>query len=285
MAAHSEFDGEASDSHLPRDKRPRIESDSSKHLVGYRRAWENEFSWLVAVESDGNVTGMLCTLCKKHKTKNKYNHSTVWNSTPCTYFRKDTVRRHAKSVQHLDAVELETHRLAAERDGGIRQAFQSQLSLQKQAVTGAMQCLYWLVQSEIPHTTKYGSLVDAVQFMGCDHFKYLNHGDNAKYKSQRIIGEFLQIMAAQIEKEQLQDVLSSKFYSLMIDESTDVAVVNEMVVYARYIKNGKVTTTFMNICELFNGTADTIENTLVSYLENKGLSVSKWLALALMEPV
>ena len=72
-------------------------------------------------------------------------------------------------------------------------------------------------------------------------------------------------MATQIEKEKLQDVLSSKFYSLMIDESTDVAVVNEMVVYARYIKNGKVTTTFMKICELFNGTADTIENTLVSY--------------------
>jgi hypothetical protein len=116
----------------PGEKRPRI--DSSKHLVGYRRSWENDFPWLVAVESDGSVTGMMCNLCKRHNTRNKYNQSTVWSSTPCTYFRKDSLGRHEKS-------------------GGIRQAFQAQISLQKQAIKGAMQCLYWLVQSEIPHTT------------------------------------------------------------------------------------------------------------------------------------
>ena len=37
--------------------------------------------------------------------------------------------------------------------------------------------------SEIPHTTKYSSLVDAVQYMGCDYFKRLHHAENAKYKS------------------------------------------------------------------------------------------------------
>ena len=269
----------ASYNHPPGEKRPRIESDSSKHLVGYRRAWEKEFPWLVAVESGGTVTGMMCSVCKRHKTRNKYNQSTVWSSTPCTYFRKDSVGRHAKSAQHLEAVELETHRLAAGRSGGIRQAFQAQLSLQKQAIKGAMQCLYWLVQSEIPHTTKYSSIVDAVQFMGCDYFKHLNHGDNAKYKSQWIIGEFLQVMAVQIEKDQLQGALSSTYFSLMIDETMDVAVLNEMVIYARYIENGKVATSFLKICELFNGTADTIETTLVTYMEDKGLLVSKMVGL------
>ena len=38
---------------LPGEKRPRSESDSSKHLVEYRRMWERDFPWLVAVESDG----------------------------------------------------------------------------------------------------------------------------------------------------------------------------------------------------------------------------------------
>jgi hypothetical protein len=33
------------------------------------------------------------------------------------------------------------------RDGGIAQAFQSQVSFQHKAVKGAMQCLYWLVKS------------------------------------------------------------------------------------------------------------------------------------------
>ena len=117
-------------------KRPRIESDTSKHLVAYRASWENEFSWLSAVESDGQVTGMLCRLCQRHKTKNKFNQSSVWSSTPCVSFGKDVRRRHAKSDQHNSAVELESHRVAPERDGGILQAFQSQISLQHKATQG-----------------------------------------------------------------------------------------------------------------------------------------------------
>ena len=194
------------------------------------QSWE-EFSWLIAVETDGQITGMLCSLCKKHHTKNKYNQSAVWSSTPCTCVRKDIVRCHAKSAQHAGAVEMEAHHVAAARDGGVAQAFQVQTNLQKQAIKGAMQCLYWLVHSEIPHTTKYASLVNAVQYMGCDYFKSLNHAENARYRSQRIITEFLQIMAYQIKKEQLESILSSPFYSLMIDETTDVAVLNEMVIY------------------------------------------------------
>jgi len=95
-------------------------------------------------------------------------------------------------------------RVAAERNGGIAQAFQLQVTIQHKAVKGAMQCLYWLVKSEVSHTTKYGSLVDAVQYMGCDYFKHLKQAENAKCKSQRIISEFLQVIGTQLEEKQLQ---------------------------------------------------------------------------------
>ena len=42
-----------------------------------------------------------------------------------------------------------------------------------------------------------------------------------------------------------------------------------------YIGNGKVVTNFLKICEVFDGIADTIETTLVTYMEDKGLSVFK----------
>lgn len=54
----------------------------------------------------------------------------MWSSTPCISFRKDVLGRHAKSDQHKSAVELESYGIAAERDGEIAQAFQSQVSLQ-----------------------------------------------------------------------------------------------------------------------------------------------------------
>ena len=133
--------------------------------------------------------------------------------------RKDCVRRHSKSEQNQGAVELEKYILAAERDGDIPQALQMEISRQKKAVKGAMQCLYCLVLSEIPHTTKYSSLVDAVHFMGCDYFEHLHQGENAKYKSKRIIQEFLEILAWQIQEKQQQELSSSMFYSIMIDEA------------------------------------------------------------------
>ena len=68
--ASSDSEGGASSS--GQTKRPRLSQDTSKHLVGYGQLWENEFTWLIPVETDGLVTGILCRLCQRHKTKNKY---------------------------------------------------------------------------------------------------------------------------------------------------------------------------------------------------------------------
>ena len=54
-----------------------------------------------------------------------------------------------------------------------------------------------------------------------------------------------------IKQNQLDQLLSSPLYSVMIDKSTDVAVISEMVVYACYIKQGVVKTTFLRLSELF----------------------------------
>jgi hypothetical protein len=68
-------------------------------------------------------------------------------------------------TQHQDAIQREIYHEAAKHDGGIAQALELEVCHEKKAVKGAMQCLYWLVRSEIPHTTNYSSLVDAVRLM------------------------------------------------------------------------------------------------------------------------
>ena len=45
------------------------------------------------------------------------------------------------------------------------------------------------------------------------------------------------------------------------------------------ILSGKVATTFLKICELSNGTANTIETTLLSYIEENGLTTSRLTSL------
>ena len=51
-----------------------------------------------------------------------------------------------------------------------------------------MQCLYWLVKAEVPHTTQYSSLLKAVQF------EAFTSRDNAEYTSQRIVQEFFNVL-------------------------------------------------------------------------------------------
>ena len=88
----------------------------------------------------------------------------------------------------------------SQHTGGIQQAIENQMALNRSAVKVAMECLYWLVKSEIPQTTHYKNLSKAVEFMGCEALKHLNHGHNAKYTSQHIIQEFLQVIGDQMEQ-------------------------------------------------------------------------------------
>ena len=152
----------------------------------------------------------------------------------------------------------------------------SQLALNKSARKTAMQCPYWLVKSEVPHTTNYNSLIKAAEFMGCPQLKHLYHGENAKYSSQRTIQEFLKVIGEQIEQEILVNLLTSPLYSIMIDETTDVSVLKELVVYALYLTTGaKVCTSFLAIIDLPNGTAETVERYLTTYLESKNIPISR----------
>ena len=244
----------------------RVKVGGRGHAVVYNSDWELEFPWLMPLKNEsGMVKGMLCSICKRHKTENKYNKSTVWNVTPCTCIRKDSVRRHSQSLQHKDGVEKELYREQSSCDGGIQQAFQTQLTLNMAAVKAAMQCLYWLVKEEIPHTTNYPSMLKAVEFVGCTQLKHLNCGENAKYTSRRVTMEFLQVMGEQVEQDKLNDLLASPVFSILIDETTDIAVISEMVIYVRYLDaNAHACTIFLKITELPNGCAETIESALLS---------------------
>ena len=54
----------------------------------------------------------------------------------------------------------------------------------------------------------------------------------------------------------------SPFFALCIDETTDVAVTKELIVYSRYIVDGEVRTSFLKIMEMCDGTAITIADAI-----------------------
>ncbi|KAL5494009.1 hypothetical protein EMCRGX_G015277 [Ephydatia muelleri] len=184
--------------------------------------------------------------------------------------------RHEGSVMHREALEQERACKMVRARGGIKEALDKQVTLQRQALIAAMKCLYWLCKQEIAHTTNYEPLLSLVKNLGCTHLSALNVGGNAHYTSERIIQELVITLAQQIEDSQLHALRTSPFYGLMIDESTDVSITKHLVLYGRYISElGEPCSTFLRIVDLVNGTAECIEEAIRAYLVEKELPTNK----------
>ena len=214
--------------------------------------------------------GMHCKLCKKHG-KVARNGKGRWCTEPCFTLRKDKIVRHAESRMHRDAAMVEAEHSA----GGIRQAFQDAVTLEMKAAVGCCKCIYFLCKQEIAHTTTYPHLLTLAENLGCEYLRALNVGRNAKYTSPQILAEFLGVINSLVEEEVLQSVKASSFYSLMVDESTDVSILKQLVLYGRCVVNGAVKTRFLKIIDLADGKALTIVDSITKYLASVDLNIDK----------
>ena len=246
---------------------------TSKHKIGYNASWREDFPWHIPVydAAGSTVTGLLCFLCKQHQTKQR-NSAGTWTEKTCGLLRRDIIQRHKDSKMHKEAEELEATRLVSQRDGGVRQAFSSRVTLQRKALIGALNLMYWLAKQEVAHTTKFNSLKDLAIQLGCDYLRELRLGRNAQYSSEQIM---LQCLSLVIEERILSDMQSSDFFPLMTDESTDIAVLKQLVLVGRYLTEGSAKTSFLHIGDIIYGRAETIEGAILQYLDDKSLQVIK----------
>ena len=247
-----------------------VNSSRGKHRVGYDPAWKKEWPWLLYKEGEG----VFCTLCIKHNASSR-SKTGVWVSKPCSSVRKDKVKKHARSDTHRSSEQLEAMSVTASGDGGIVQAFEHVLALKKKAVEGGMKILYWLCKNEVAHFSKFESLKQLCIDLGCTYLKELNVAGNANYSSHRIISEWLDVMSQQIGDDVLERVRGSPAIGLMVDESTDISTTKELSLYARALFNGEVKVYFLKLVKIPNGTADEIENAIVTYLQEAKVGISK----------
>eukprot|EP00731_Ephydatia_muelleri_P030129 Em0021g652a len=232
------------------------------HKIGYCSLWKEDYPWLVPTEDTaGIVTGLLCEICKCQESRS----SGIWTTVPCTSLRKDCIERHKKSKVHLSAAS----KIA------VTQSTEGPL-VHREALIGALKIVYWLAKEDIAITTKYESLVNLVKSLGCSYLNDLSIGRNATYTSKRIVAELLQCLSSVIESEKLDNLKCSPFFSLMTDESTDISVLKQLVIVAKYIlPSGKIETSFLHIGDIADGTAETIEGAIVAFMETNGLDINK----------
>lgn len=114
---------------------------------------------------------------------------------------------------------MEAQRKLSSTGQGIESAVRHKF-MEKTTLVGFFRTLYWLAAEELPHTTKYSSLLGYAKLMGCSYLNLLHKGENVNYESQfRTIHDMLEIHSSQISEPIVEDIQRSQYYSLSIDET------------------------------------------------------------------
>ena len=253
---------------------PPRKQTNAKHRMSFDPSWQEQFSWLIYVpeDDDGEGPSMYCSLCQKHNTTIR---STPWVNIPCRMFHRDKLREHQALKRHADSVVSESHAVAAKSTGGIRAAMEQQVALKRQAVMGALKCLYWLAKEETAHHTKFSSLLELGKSLGCSYLSELHIGRNAHYTFHRVIDKFLSVLSTCVEDSILSRVQASPVLSILCDESTDISNLKQLVVFCRFLDAGKPATCYLKVADIVDGKAETIEQKLLEICGQCGITLSK----------
>ena len=127
------------------------------------------------------------------------------------------------------------------------------------------------------HTTKFEALLELGKSLGVEYIDAVCQGGNAQYTSRDFLQETLQTLADTIRAPFYHAVKESPCYSMVIDETTDLAVCKDLIVYAKYLDNSHTeVTSFLGILQLHNGEVETIYKVLVSkYGVQEGLDFQR----------
>jgi hypothetical protein len=93
------------------------------------------------------------------------------------------------------------------------------------------------------------------QFVACLQLLGLNYSSpftakNAQYTSPRFVTEAIFAMSAILKQEQVERLQSSKFSSVMVDETTDIAVTSQLSIFVRYAHEQKIVEEFFGLVHL-----------------------------------
>ncbi|XP_071166178.1 zinc finger protein 862-like [Mytilus edulis] len=185
---------------------------SKKHRSTFYKAWESKYQWLTYEEEEG----MFCTLCIKFKQQAK--NTEVWTKVGCKSYREDVIRNHERTSYHQVSVNMERDSLISKTTGGIGQALDTVVTLERRAFIAALRC-------------------------------------------------------ETIREDVVAKVGQSSFYSILIDETTDISVLKQLIIYVKFMVGEECQIKFLAMEDLYDGKAVTITDKLKEVCKDANLQI------------
>jgi hypothetical protein len=220
----------------------------------YNQEWEKLFPWLYTKKKDEKIY-MFCRLCEDHKQKSKFTHP------GSARYKLDTLKTHNSSYKHQKAIEL-----AKESKKAISFFEKTYLKSNRSIVN-----LMFVVSHIVKNNQAINSFRSTGELINCVVGKEIM----TSYCNYYGFRELLRSLSDSAFSLLVGKLRKSKYFSLIIDESTDITTTKTLIMYVRYFDfdENQPKSEFFALLELTDTTAKGIYNSIKNFLESKELGL------------
>jgi hypothetical protein len=245
--------------------------------MSFRDDWLRDRPWLYY---DDEKRAVYCTQCQLANGPRTLFNTTGYIGGSRKKLTLDCIVDHGRSKAHETSVAALARASALQL--GFRRAAAAELDRMEPVTSNApdttfkhwhpyaMLCGYFLAKNSLPYALM-GELSFLVQqsiklFAGPTSFDKAT-GDYATYSTAEKATEIVASCSKLILNETIAMVKAAKFFSLMVDEATDVGSCKNLAVMVRFVLNGCIHVRVLAIAELAAGTGAAIASAIIALIE------------------
>ncbi|XP_070573021.1 zinc finger protein 862-like [Ptychodera flava] len=228
--------------------------------------WFRRFLWL---RHDGEKRMFFCNFCIKAGRTNIF---TTGRQSDIP--KADDFVKHERTGDHKFACSAN----CSVKNDEMPKAAATAYNAVREAIVATMRSVYFVAKEDMAKA-KVKAVVDFCDLQGVKSFAALRQDDRVTYMHSTSTNDFIDCISEVIEKDVIGKMKSAKFYSLELDESTDVSVSQNLMIYIRGVVDGKIESHFLSVSPLSNATSEQLYLDVKDILKEKGLLLSNLISL------
>jgi len=213
-----------------------------------------------------------------HDCENPFNHQKKFNQVPTVRFKKSALvgkDGHSGSQQHEMAIQREHNK----RVSYFHKEFETQLQTKDSVLHHAFLSAYWLAREEIANH-KFASLLELEEVLGVPEICLFDHSSQGSQQ------ELFLLLGQTLKDEIVKKVKDANSCGLMVDEATDVSVVEQLISFIQFAnpETGVPEVHFLSIQDVLENSTSANATTIVKLIREElskdGLDINKLSSLA-----
>ncbi|MCO5548311.1 hypothetical protein L7F22_001768 [Adiantum nelumboides] len=200
--------------------------------VGSRGAFE----W---AEFDPVSARIFCKYCKKVN-----NSRSEFGKNGSTNVQHSALIEHASTKAHQDA-----HYMFGKNKITIEDGAEKRQDVAMVCSKRLFAAAYHVAKEDLVFS-KFTSTLDLLDFCDCPNLV------RDLYQNDKACSSFVRYISEDLLTKILLRLNASNFYSIMMDESTDIATCQHMIVYESFIEDSDPVTVFLGLLEVAKGTSE-----------------------------